>query len=257
MSKTLTSPTTGSSALPDQVETGQQGDKAGDAPPVTGLTEEAGILADDYKGYTENWTLDDVSVYPDVDKRKPEEPLKRGPSDDLEKKTFTIDEYLNYLRRAGIPDDLVKRACSLAFAEVAPAPAHDATADARPSPAHTTAQAPGDLPWPTETYSEADMNIVQFLETYYAALIKTGAVTRKSLRDHDPSAEKAYTNYLYATREKPDDDGRKRLLSDLHLVTKREVHDCIISVDRDAIARNPKLAQVVATRLRRGVPVPI
>jgi hypothetical protein len=113
---------------------------------------------------------------------------------------------------------------------------------------------PAGLKWPTETYSQAhrarNVNIVQFLQdpNGWFPLIQAGIVTRPLIRKHDISAEHAIVNYLR--------DGRNKLPANLRIPTKRELNDLALAKGMSAIARDPRLAQVMASRLRQGTKLP-
>jgi tetratricopeptide (TPR) repeat protein len=109
--------------------------------------------------------------------------------------------------------------------------------------------------WPTETYSgspEAKRGgggIVAYLERVWLPLLQAapGAIDLPTLRAVDPSAAFGINNYARNGRTLP---------LHLEIPTKRAVNDRLLSQGPRAILNDPRLAQVVATRIREGRKVP-
>ncbi len=116
---------------------------------------------------------------------------------------------------------------------------------------------PAGLSWPTETFSEAHRlygwDIVRYLDERWSALIKAGVATRRILASRDPSAITAIKNY---TRRQPGVHERRRLPDHLHFPTYKEVNDRALAGGIAVIKYDPRLAQVVASRIRQKIKVP-
>ena len=87
-------------------------------------------------------------------------------------------------------------------------------------------------------------DIIQFLIRVWTPWMDSKSLSRPELARLDPSAEKAVRNWLYQHPE-------QSLPSEIYLPTKRQVHDEILARDPRAVLKSPKLAQAVASRLRR------
>ena len=88
-------------------------------------------------------------------------------------------------------------------------------------------------------------NIVDFLKRVWGPWMDTDSITRSDLRVLDPSAERAVENWLL----------QRDLPTDVNLPTKKARNDRELAADPFAIMKSPRLAQVVASRLRKNRPV--
>jgi hypothetical protein len=151
-----------------------------------------------------------------------------------------------------LPTHSAKDATALLLGEAASAPGGRRAKTTRAK----TGQASPTIQWPRESFAHArDLhgeNIVQFLRRVWTKAIAAGA-TRKDLRDHDPSAEMAISNYLRRTREFP--KGRK-LPPDIALPTKKEVNDRILASGNVPSSEVARLAAVAWRRQKAGAPGP-
>jgi tetratricopeptide (TPR) repeat protein len=111
-----------------------------------------------------------------------------------------------------------------------------------------------DLLWPTETYARAHKergeNIVAFLSRVWLPLISVGAVDLRILRAKDPSAAKAVDNFTRTTD--PVTGQRRRLPSQLHLPTKKELNDRLAASIDDPGDRPARLDWALRSRARRA-----
>jgi hypothetical protein len=85
--------------------------------------------------------------------------------------------------------------------------------------------------------------ILDFLRRVWKPWIDAGLLSRSDLRQLDPKAYTAVYNWLH----------RNGLPEDLRLPTKREVNDRRL---RDEGITTLRMARMVESRLRRGIPVP-
>jgi hypothetical protein len=88
--------------------------------------------------------------------------------------------------------------------------------------------------------------IVEFLRRVWKPWMDADVLSRVELRRLDPSADKAVENWLI----------HRKLPKDINLPTKKVRNDRALAADPSAVLKSRKLAQVVATRLREGRPVP-
>lgn len=111
-----------------------------------------------------------------------------------------------------------------------------------------------DLPWPTETYTQAHRTrketIIDYLTRVWLPLIQAGAVDLRTLRARDPSAAKAVDNFVRKTD--PVTGERRRLPPHLHLPTQKEVNDRLAARFSDPAERPARLDWVLRARKRRS-----
>jgi len=117
---------------------------------------------------------------------------------------------------------------------------------------------PPGLSWPKKKYSREHrahgVTIEAFLRKEWQDLINAGFGELRWLRTIDLSAVNAIAYY---ERPDPKTGKRKRLPASLRFLTEKEITDRRLSGGlRAAMKSDPRLAGVVASRLRRGVVVP-
>ena len=117
-------------------------------------------------------------------------------------------------------------------------------------------QLPEGMSWPNEKYSERrdrGEDIVQFLDRVWRPIIQTRLITQQVLRLVDSSALDAMNNY---TRKHPKTGKRLSLPQDLYIPSLKEANDAALAAGPEAIAKDPRLAQVFASRVRQGIKIP-
>jgi hypothetical protein len=116
---------------------------------------------------------------------------------------------------------------------------------------------PRGLRWPSKTYSEENRRhgttIVQFLRDEWGALIANGFGELRWLRLADKSAAAAIDNFERIDKKT---GVRRRLPEDVRFLRESEVIDRKLAGGLSAVMADPKLAAVLAYRVRHGIKVP-
>lgn len=191
--------------------------------------------------------------------------------DHMDKLSSTILEIFDVLSSSGLGRDEWPAALRVAIEQISSSPAGLAKAVqpaavevARPadrrkrtSKQQPLPELPAGLEWPTDTFSEAHRlygwDIVQYLDERWLSLLKAGVATRRILAARDPSAITAIKNF---SRADPRTGQRRQLPPRLHFPTSKEINDLALSGGITVIKDDPRLAQVVASRVRQRIKVP-
>jgi hypothetical protein len=113
---------------------------------------------------------------------------------------------------------------------------------------------PQGLQWPTERYEDAPERgktngLVLYLRRVWGPLIAAGGiVTRQKLEEVSPAAAASVDRYQRG--------GNRSLPKDVAILTRSDVINQLLSSDPAAVLSDARLAQTIASRLRRGKRIP-